>query len=42
VWPAGTLPAGSNVVVFAPYFHRDDQRLPFADRFAPELWLGED
>jgi cytochrome P450 len=26
------------VVVLAPFFHRDDQRLPDADRFAPHLW----
>src|SRR5690606_14595372 len=25
----------------APFFHRDDTRLTYADRFAPELWLGE-
>lgn len=38
-WPNGTLPAGAMVVVFAPFLHRDDRRLPFADRFAPEVWL---
>jgi cytochrome P450 len=35
----GTLPAGTPIAIFAPFFHRDDQRLPYADRFAPELWL---
>lgn len=39
IWETGTVPAGTAMVVFAPFFHRDDQRLPFADRFAPEVWL---
>jgi cytochrome P450 len=34
-----TLPAGTGVLIFVPYFHRDDRRLPFADRFTPDLWL---
>jgi cytochrome P450 len=38
-WEHGALPAGSGVMIFAPFFHRDDERLPEADRFAPELWL---
>ncbi|WP_345602570.1 cytochrome P450 [Pseudonocardia adelaidensis] len=33
-----TLPARTLVVVLTPFFHRDDQRLPDADRFAPQLW----
>jgi cytochrome P450 len=41
VWETGTMPAQTGIVIFAPFFHRDDQRLPFADRFAPEVWLGE-
>jgi cytochrome P450 len=40
-WDTGTLPAGSTIVVFVPFFHRDDQRLPYADRFAPEIWAHE-
>ena len=40
-WNGATLPTGVNIVIFAPYFHRDP-RLPFADSFAPELWLQED
>jgi cytochrome P450 len=35
-----TLPARSLVVVLAPFFHRDGERLPDADRFAPQLWQG--
>ncbi len=40
-WEAGTLDPGTSVVLFAPYFHRNDQRLAEAHRFAPELWLRE-
>ncbi|HXV91659.1 MAG TPA: cytochrome P450 [Pseudonocardia sp.] len=38
-WEGGSLPAGASVLVFAPFFHRDETRLPEAHRFAPELWL---
>lgn len=40
-WESGTLEAGTSLVIFAPFFHRDDTRLAYADRFSPELWLGE-
>lgn len=40
-WRNGTLPAGAGVVVFAPFFHRDDRTLPEAHRFSPELWSGD-
>jgi hypothetical protein len=39
-WSSGTLDAGTSLVIFAPFFHRDDTRLLYADRFEPELWLG--
>jgi cytochrome P450 len=39
-WERGVLPAGTSVLIHAPFFHRDDQRLDVADRFAPELWDG--
>ena len=26
-------------MIFVPYFDRDPERLPFADQFAPEVWL---
>ena len=38
VWETGAMPAGTGILIYAPFFHRDDRRLPFADRFAPELW----
>jgi cytochrome P450 len=38
-WEAGVMPEGTGVLIYAPFFHRDDQTVPFADRFAPEVWL---
>ena len=38
-WPDGTVEAGTQVIVFTPFFHRDNERLPEADRFSPHLWL---
>lgn len=38
-WSGGTLPAGTGLLIFAPFFHRDDRRLACADSFAPGLWL---
>ena len=40
-WPSGTLPAGTGFLIYAPFFHRDDRTLEYADRFAPEVWLDE-
>jgi cytochrome P450 len=39
-WSTGTLPAGTGLVIFATFFHRDDRRVPYAHRFAPEVWEG--
>jgi cytochrome P450 len=36
---SGEMPAGTAIVIFAPFFHRDDERVHFANRFAPQLWL---
>lgn len=33
------LPAGTGLLVFTPFFHRDDQNLPYAHSFTPEIWL---
>ncbi|MET9419084.1 cytochrome P450, partial [Streptomyces klenkii] len=39
-WPGDlTLPAGTAVVFYSSYFHRDARCLPYADRFEPEVWL---
>lgn len=34
----GVMPQGSSVLIFAPFFHRDDRRLEFAHEFSPQLW----
>ncbi|AKS35464.1 cytochrome P450 [Mycolicibacterium goodii] len=31
--------AGAGVMIVAPAFHRDDQMLPFAHDFVPEIWI---
>lgn len=36
---AETVPAGSQIVIVNTYCHRDPDRLPYADRFAPEEWI---
>ena len=41
-WKAGVLPAGTGFLIYAPFFHRDDQRMPAADRFDPDRWLRKD
>ena len=38
-WEQGTMPARTGILVFSPFFHRDDQRMAYAHRFTPELWL---
>jgi cytochrome P450 len=37
-----STPEGTNVVIYAPLFHRDDERDPTADRFEPDRWLEVD
>jgi cytochrome P450 len=37
-WPSGLMPEDTGILIYAPYFHRDDRHLPFAHRFAPEIW----
>lgn len=39
-WHGTWLPAHTEFVVFTPFFHRDPDRLPYADRYAPEIWDG--
>jgi cytochrome P450 len=40
-WGTGTLPEGTALVIFAPFFHRDDRRIPYAHRFEPEIFIDE-
>lgn len=35
-WNGGTIPEGAQVVIYAPFFHRDDASVDAAHRFAPE------
>lgn len=37
-WHGTWLPEGTTFVVFAPYFHRDPDRLPYADAYTPDIW----
>lgn len=38
-WDNGVLPAGLSVLLFAPYFNRNDRSNPNAHAFAPEMWM---
>lgn len=38
-WRNGTMPKNTSVVIYAPFFHRDDANLPRADSFQPDLWM---
>ena len=38
-WENGVLPENTAIVIFTPFFHRDNNRLSFADSFAPEIWM---
>jgi len=40
-WSSGLMPTGTGVVIYSPFFHRDDERVAFAHRFTPELWTKE-
>jgi cytochrome P450 len=40
-WERGRMPKDTSVLIFAPFFHRDEERLPFAHRFAPDVWLDD-
>jgi cytochrome P450 len=37
-WPNGTVARGATVLIFAPFFHRDEERFDYADSFQPDLW----
>ena len=45
-WRGARVPAGTQLLIFNTFHHRDRERLPYADRFAPEEWTqgtaGED
>jgi cytochrome P450 len=41
-WETGTMPPRTGILIYAPYFHRDDQNLRDAHRFNPDLWINDD
>jgi cytochrome P450 len=38
-WNNGVLPEGMGIMIYAPFFHRDNQNLSYADTFTPNIWL---
>jgi cytochrome P450 len=38
-WGTATMPPHTGVIIYTPFFHRDDRKLPFAHRFSPRIWL---
>jgi cytochrome P450 len=38
-WSKGQLEPATQVIIFAPFLHRDDETLPNAHRFGPARWL---
>jgi cytochrome P450 len=40
-WGSGTIPADTTLVIFAPFFHRDDRRVAYAHRFHPDVFLDQ-
>lgn len=36
------MPANTGVLIYTPYFHRDDQNLAYAHTFNPDLWINDD
>ncbi len=39
-WHGTTLAAGTGFVIHVPFLHRDGERLAFADRFVPDIWMN--
>lgn len=39
---ATVLPKDTGIILYLPFFHRDDERVTSADRFDPDFWLGRD
>lgn len=37
----GVMPERTTVLIFAPFFHRDEKNLDYAHRFSPEVWDHE-
>ncbi|WP_043445629.1 cytochrome P450 [Arthrobacter sp. L77] len=41
-WEQGLMPADCGVLIYTPYFHRDERSLRSAHNFSPERWLTEE
>jgi len=37
-----TFKKGTAVIIFAPFFHRDNERLAFADQMSPSTWINNE
>lgn len=40
-WEDGPVPENTSVLIYAPFFHRDDEHVDAAHRFEPKLWARE-
>jgi hypothetical protein len=38
-WRNGTIENGAGLMIVVPAFHRDDELLPFAHKFVPDIWV---
>ena len=41
-WDSGTMPQKCGVLIYAPFFHRDERTVPHANAYMPQRWLEED
>jgi cytochrome P450 len=41
-WETGVMPANTGLLIFTPFFHRDDTRIAYAHSFHPDVWLADD
>ncbi|WP_196257769.1 cytochrome P450 [Pelagibacterium limicola] len=39
-WAEGQIDRGTHILIYAPFFHRDDETFEQAHVFAPELWIN--
>ena len=40
-WETGAMPADTGILIYAPFFHRDDRQLSYAQQFTPDIWLDQ-
>ena len=40
-WDEGIMPAQCGVLIYTPYFHRDERHVADAHKFAPDRWLSQ-